>query len=689
MPKQPVEVETPEEPLVEEAPAKGKGRATRARVTLEGDVPTSTLQRVIPGDSSFPDVPTKAGKMSFSKAIRNTEWRIFAERLSPRQMPDGTPLEDVLEVPSYDSITENDVKKEIQQARGGTRWIARVIDVEDNNRVIATKLYVIGGDPIQEPSSVKNDQSGGFQNRGGNGFPEDDGSESPEEAEARVASEIEADPQGREKKKQARIKELEIEAMRQDVERMKAEAEMRRIREENKPPDAKGDDSMRRAIDEATRPLRESNEQLRKELDAKRAADESERHLNSQLAPMKTAIDALIQKSNVPPQQGPSITELMGKLDTMKAEIKNDTTSQIAQALNNLSTKFEAQISNINTQLTAFMSRPQDGGALATAAVGALTQIAIKKDDGGGSRHSDPIETTRNVLGLVKDVQEVTGGGTKGEASMPPDFPSFLVDRVTNLAPQVIEYLERKQGGPVSREELTAMFKDYGIKMYQELDGTIKREMRAGLQKVSGQPRPALQPVPALSAPRPFNPAPPGAPGAKMQPGIPQAISPNAPPPSPEFPPPPSVPTVQFGGGQPAPQPVAAPAPVAPMTADASIEKETGDRVNWVLGLLVREMKMGVQEMQWPDKAYGNLPKDIIDRIVTASTDKDIYDAISPYADPAIMETIFGYVSESNPQHDFYREWLIAGVKWIKEEATGAGEEPEPESDAPPGMETR
>jgi hypothetical protein len=600
-------------------------------------------------------------------------------------MPDGTPLEDVLEVPSYDSITENDVKKEIQQARGGTRWIARVVDVGDDNRVIATKLYVIGGDPIQEPSSVKNDQTGGpgaFQH--GNGFPEDEEPESPEEVEARVASEIEADPEVVAKKKQARLEELEMAKMRRDVERVKAEAEMKRFRDENKPPDAQGNDAVRRAIDEATRPLREANERLQKDLDAKRAADESQRNLDAHIAPLKAAVDALTQKANTPVQQGPTITELMSKLDTVKAEIKNDTTQQIAQALNNLSTKFEAQISNINTQLTSFINRPQEGGALATAAVSALTQIAIKKDDGGGSRHSDPIETTRNVLGLVKDAQEITGGGTRGEATIPPDFPSFLVDRVTQLAPQVIEYLERKQGGPIGREELTAMFKEYGIKMYQELDGTIKREMRSGLQKVSGQPRPAPLPVPA-SAPSfiPFNPAPPGAPGAQMQPGIPQAISPHAPPPSPESPPPPSVPVVQFGGGQPAPSPISAPAPVAPMSADASMEKDIRDRVNWVLGILLREMKLGVEEMQWPDKAYRTLPKDILDRIVTASTDKDVYDAISPWVEQPSMDIIFSYVSDSNPQHDFYREWLTAGVNWIKAERTGGNDEPDDEPEGP------
>jgi len=693
MAKQPVEVEAPEEGLLEETPVtKGKGRGTRARVTLEGDIPPSTLQRVLPGESVGTDAPSaKRGKIPFSQAIRNTEWQIIAHRTAPPSTAEGTPLNDEYEILPHDTMTEGEVRGELQRNRGGERWLVQVVAYEGDKRVVmATKPFVVGGEPKPDPSLISEDQPDGQgpSGRNGNGF--EGQPESPDDVETRIAGEIEADPEVVQGKKQARLDELAIAKLRRDVERVKAEAEMKRLREENKTPETQtGNDAMRRAIDEATRPLRDSNEQLRKELDAKRAADESERHLNSQLAPMKTAIDALIQKSNVPPQQGPSVQELLAKMDTMAANIKSDTNQQITQAINNLSSKFESQISNINTQLTAFINRPRDEGGLAQAAVGALTQIAIKKDDGGGSRHSDPIETTRNVLGLVKDVQEVTGGGTKGEASMPPDFPSFLVDRVTNLAPQVIEYLERKQGGPVSREELTAMFKDYGIKMYQELDGTIKREMRAGLQKVSGQPRPALQPVPALSAPRPFNPAPPGAPGAKMQPGIPQAISPNAPPPSPEFPPPPSVPTVQFGGGQPAPQPVAAPAPVAPMTADASIEKETGDRVNWVLGLLVREMKMGVQEMQWPDKAYGNLPKDIIDRIVTASTDKDIYDAISPYADPAIMETIFGYVSESNPQHDFYREWLIAGVKWIKEEATGAGEEPEPEPDAPPGMETR
>jgi hypothetical protein len=460
---------------------------------------------------------------------------------------------------------------------------------------------------------------------------------------------------------------------------------MKRLRDESKPPEKLGNDEIRRAIDEATRPLKEANERLQKELDEKRKADEHKRDLDSQLAPMKATMETMAQKLSTPPQQGPTVQELLAKMDTMAANMKSDVSQQIAQAIGNLTTKFEAQISNINTQLTAFMSRPQDGGALATAAVGALTQIAIKKDDGGGSRHSDPIETTRNVLGLVKDAQEITGGG-KGEMTIPPDFPSFLVDRVTNLAPQVIEYLERKQGGPVSREEIQGMFKEAAIKMYQELDGTIKREVRGGLNQIASNRRPGLpqvQPAPAPVQPGPFSPPPPGAPGARLQPGIPQAISPNAPPPSPESPPPPSVPVVQFGGGQPVPSPIVAPAPLAPMSADASLEKETRDRVNWVLTGLLREMKLGVQEMQWPEKAYGNLPKDVLDRIVTASTDRDVYDAISPWVDQPTMDIIFSYVSDSNPQHDFYREWLTAGVNWIKAEATGENNEPDDEPEGP------
>ena len=677
MAKQPSEVEAPEEALIEEAPGKGKGRGTRARVTLEGDVPPSTLQRVIPGDPTAPDVPTKAGKMPFSKAIRNTEWRIFAERLSPRTMPDGTVLEDIFEIPSYDSITENDVKKEIQQARGGTRWIARVIDVENNNRVMATKLFVIGGDPIPDPTTIKSEPGGPGQ--GGN-F-DTGGDESPEDAEARVASEIEAAPEVIEAKKRARIEQLDLEKLRRDTERAKIEAEKRRVMDELNPPKQNSEDAVRRAIEDATKPLRESNERLQRELDEKRKADEHKRDLDANLAPMKEAISALTQKLNAPqPQQGPTAAEIMAKLDAVKAEIKNDTTQQIANALNNLTTKFEAQLSNITTQLNTFMSRPQDGGTLANAAVSALTKIATEKDGGG---RSDPFETTAKVFDLVKGARELTGIDTKGETTVPPDFPSFLVDRVTNLAPQVIEYLEKKQGGPIGREELEKMFKEYGIRMWQELDGTIKREVRGGLQKIATA-RPSLPPpgapvrAPAPAPGAPF-PPPPGAPGAQPLSGVPQPVPSTPPPQAPEAPPPPSVPIVRFGV-PPAPAPVAAPAPApAPAFSEASIEAETRDRVNWVLNGLLREMKLGVQEMQWPEKAYGNLPKDVLDRIVTASSDRDIYDAISPWADQKIMDAIYAYVTDSNPQHDFYRQWLTAGVNWIKDEATGANTEPEGE----------
>jgi hypothetical protein len=110
-----------------------------------------------------------------------------------------------------------------------------------------------------------------------------------------------------------------------------------------------------------------------------------------------------------------------------------------------------------------------------------------------------------------------------------------------------------------------------------------------------------------------------------------------------------------------------------------SIDAETRDRVNWVLEGLLREMKLGVQEMQWPEKAFGALPKDILDRIVTANADRDIYDAISPWADTKLMEAIYSFLTDSNPQHEFYRKWVTAGINWMKDEATGGEEEPSEE----------
>ena len=101
------------------------------------------------------------------------------------------------------------------------------------------------------------------------------------------------------------------------------------------------------------------------------------------------------------------------------------------------------------------------------------------------------------------------------------------------------------------------------------------------------------------------------------------------------------------------------------------VEQDIRNRVNSVLHVVLRELQLGVNEMTWPELAFNDLPKDIRDRIVTASEDTHIYEAIKPWADPPLLDQVWAYLSETHANHEWYRKWLLAGVDWIKVAATG------------------
>jgi hypothetical protein len=305
----------------------------------------------------------------------------------------------------------------------------------------------------------------------------------------------------------------------------------------------------------------------------------------------------------------------------------------------------------------------------------ALARIATSKE---GGRGSDPIETTSKILSVVRDINDITGQGGGAEA-VPRDFPSLLVDKVTGLAPEVMNYLERRQGAQIDREEINKMFKEYGLRMYQELNTTIKKEVQGGFQQMQQRRQAAA----ARTATAPS--APPGAPGARPQAGVPAPAPAVPPPPRPvQAPTVPPVKPIQFEGPSPTaaakapPAPAAAPAPAPAEGGEESLlltdeQKNaiTSTNVNYVLKGLLREMQLGIEGMTWPEKAWEMLPMDVRDRIVTASTDQDVYDAVQPWADPKILDAIWSFISEANEKHEFYREWLTEGVNWIKDMATG------------------
>jgi hypothetical protein len=621
----------------------------------------------------------------FDQAIRNDKYVIKAKRIAPTVTRDGTPLEDEMDLFAHGEQTENEMRKDLMEARGGKKWHVRVLDPDNDNEVVASKTLLVGGEPKVDPVTETILQSPGGNGQGGSDQPPTE--PTAEEIEQRIDNEIESSADVIEARKQARLDELELSKLKRQVEREKVLAEQKRLKREDaesQPKPASAADEIRKVIDEATRPLKEANDRLQKELDDRRRGDDNQKAIDAAVAPLKGMLDALTQKLSTPPPApaGPTTNEILAKMESMQANLKTDMNQQFNSTLQNLTSKYDNQFQSLLTQLSALANRPQDGGALAQAAVGALTQIATKKEDGGG-KHSDPIETTRSIIGLVRDTRELSGGGET--QIVPRDFPSFLVEKVTNLAPDVMNFLEarRKEGGAApTREELEKMFKEYGIKMWQELDGAIKREVRGGFDRLSQHRQVAVSaPAPAPVHAPTF--APPGAPGAMPQGGVPAPVPPQGPAAPPMTAPPAAPPpTVHFGGPMVQPAPVAAPptAMATPTTApqpptlipgDAEMADQIKKRVDWCLALLLREMKLGVKGMTWPEEAYDNLPKDILDRIITAANDTDIYEAVKPWADPTILEQIWAYLSSTNPSYQFYRDWVTDGLNWMKDTAAG------------------
>lgn len=676
-------------------------KGARAKIIVEGNVTDEAAEKAMRAAGGAEAATAVARRVqTFATVIRGLENRIVAQRIAPPTTLDGVPLGDSYEINPTDDLTERDVAREIQDARGGNKWNVRVFGPDGN--VLASKTLNVPGPARPDPMA---DGFGNEQQPAGEEPPPEP---TPEEQEAALAAQLEADPEVVEARKRERLDQLDVARMRREAEKeeyqarmdeAKAQRERTRRAMSGQPENGasgKGgdlDSTIQRAIEAATGPLKEQNATLQRQLEERSRREDQQRAMDAQTGPLKQmleaqqrALDEITRKLNAPPAapQGPSTQDILSKLDAVKAEIKLETDRQIAATLGSLSSKYDNQFQNILTQLGTLANRPQDGGTLASTAVSALKDIAVAQRTGGAP--SDPIETTSKVIGLVKNLGEMTGMGS----AIPRDFPTMVVERVTDLAPQVLDFIERQRAANKGADEIKAdvqkMFKDYGLKMWQELDRTIKTEVRGALGQRRPAPAPALPaaapsaaqgpPPPGVVAP-PAGPVPGVSPGVATAPAVVRFAVPQAAPgPSPV----PVAAQQQPGAAAPAPPPAGAPQFGRPL------DQEIRARVNWLLGILHKEIQLGVQRMTWPEKAYENLPKDIVDRIVTAATDRDLYEAVKPWADPNLLDAIWAQLADSHPNHDYNREWITAGINWIKDAATGNLDEGGVVEDTPAGQ---
>ena len=412
---------------------------------------------------------------------------------------------------------------------------------------------------------------------------------------------------------------------------------------------------LQKAIEAAVAPVREENARLRKrdedrdsEEKRRREQDAVEARSNARHDATQKTLEALTQKLNQPPPvpQGPSLAD---QLKDLRRDWKDDMQQYVNTAITPLTGKIDQLANTVNLLLNK---------AGNDAATNALVTIATKGSGQGGPAAVDPFTTMTRMVEAMRAIQTIQNPTTG-----PSDFGSLVVEKFADLTPEVLTFIKdySKQPGGITPEILDKKLREYGTKLWTSIPDLVRKSVNDAYadnrQKVPAAPQGAV------NAPAPAQPPVPGVSSTQVTP------------------PPVGAPVNAPGvGGPPPPSPI----PSAPVPGGVSVvdQAEFKKRVDWVLKGMIREAQLGIREMQWPEKAYGNLPKAIVDKLIDADTDDDVHAAVRDYADPELLKQMWAFLEDAHPQHEWYRDWLAAGINWIKRASGALVDEPVTE-DAP------
>ena len=113
-----------------ETPTKPKqphGKGARASIQVE-EIPlgdndaASVLQAAGGARRSASSAEERGASQKFARAIRDPNNKIIATRQLPGALPDGTALGDLYEIPTHEGLTEQEIKRDIAEGRGGKKW---------------------------------------------------------------------------------------------------------------------------------------------------------------------------------------------------------------------------------------------------------------------------------------------------------------------------------------------------------------------------------------------------------------------------------------------------------------------------------------------------------------------------------------------------------------------------------------
>jgi hypothetical protein len=269
---------------------------------------------------------------------------------------------------------------------------------------------------------------------------------------------------------------------------------------------------------------------------------------------------------------------------------------------------------------------------------------------------NNPLEDTLETLGKFNLLGDKKSG----------DFGSRVVDFAEKMAPEVLAFVreEKSKGREVTEAAIRNHLKLQAEKISREASATVKQEINRlehrVVQRIATLPTPASPGAAPAQVPSPV--------GLISKAELDARQRAAAPPPAA------TQPVVQQQPAAAPPQPAQPPVSKSEPEPDdgeddgdeeaeeMTPEEEMAARVNSTLSILEREMKIRPRQVTWPNAAWDDLPGAVLDQIIFATDEEDVYKAIQPYADPALSERIWNMV-RSNPQA---KEFIVAGVNLIK-----------------------
>jgi hypothetical protein len=591
----------------------------------------------------------KGMQQKFQELLRNPRNKIAAKRIAPKTWSQGEKkydCEDVVELPP--PMTLDEVAQHLKENYGGKKWNVRVFD--EDGEVLDAKNIDVPGNPIINADAMEQFNVPSVEDLS---FDEDEGRE---DMRSPIDREIES--------KQKEGKALELEEMNARLRARIAQLEGKGNGQHKEP----SEETTKKSIEAALASQQAKHDTEMKEFRAAQDKESMERRMTDGFNRQMSDLRELITKK--PDDAGGAIRDVLSRIDTLKLEFSgqlkdtlNSYKDSTSQQINSLEKHFTSQVAALQQAVTAQANhRPEnpirDVIPLLTSSIEKSTKgyqdimaplmTAILTKSEVEAAPSNPVKDTIELLQLT--------GAIPGPNSQPKDFGNRVVDFAEKMAPDVLNFIEkeRTRGAELTKEAVQNQLKLIAQKISNDVSQHASQTIRQ-IAAQRGLPAPQPQPQP------------------QPQPAQVQQVQQVQP-----------VQQVQ----QPAPVQQVAASPVGQVTPEEqaryaqrhiserheeaeeesegeeelSPEEEMAARVNDTLAVLDREMVVRPKKITWTRFAWDNLPGDVLDKVVFANDDMDVYEAVKPYADEELTNRVWGRI-KAKPDA---KEFIVAGINQIK-----------------------